>query len=178
MARLTVELLGSPILRARAAEVGAVDADLRSFIRDMFETMYAEEGVGLAAPQVGVAKRVLVVDVKDGQMGPFALVDPRVVESSRETERGEEGCLSIPGVAATVDRHVRVTVEGLDAEGTPLRVEADGFLARALQHEIDHLDGVLFIDRLSPLKRNMLLRKYRKLAAEADAPSPRRGAAS
>jgi peptide deformylase len=177
MGRLQLELLGAPVLRVPAAEVAAVDDELRALIRDMFDTMYAEEGVGLAAPQVGVSRRVLVVDVKDPQVEPFALVNPRLVESSRERERGEEGCLSIPGVSAEVERPARVVVEGLDAAGEPLRVEAAGFLARALQHEIDHLDGVLFIDHLSPLKRNMLLRRYRKLAAEEGEPAGRRGAA-
>jgi peptide deformylase len=179
MGRLKVELLGAPVLREPATEVAGVDDEVRALVRDMFDTMYAEEGVGLAAPQVGVSRRVLVVDVKDPEVEPFALINPRILESSREVDRGEEGCLSIPGVSSVVERPARVTVEGLDADGAPLRVEAEGFLARALQHEIDHLDGILFIDRLSPLKRNMVLRKYRKLAAEAEAEETprRRGAA-
>jgi peptide deformylase len=175
MPRLKVELLGSPVLRAPAAEVTEVDDVVRGLIRDMFDTMYAEEGVGLAAPQVGISRRVLVVDVKDPDVEPFALVNPRLVESSREAERMEEGCLSIPGVHAQVERPARVSVEGLDEHGEPQRVEAEGFLARALLHEIDHLDGVLFIDHLSPLKRNMVLRRYRKLAAEAEADEAPRG---
>ena len=162
MPPLTIEMLGSEVLRTRAAEVAEVDDDLRRLIDDMFETMYGAEGVGLAAPQVGISRRVIVVDVHDGEVEPFALVNPRVVESSRETEKGEEGCLSIPGLTAAVERAAHVAVEGLDREGNPLRVEGGGLLARCLQHEIDHLDGVLFIDRVSPLKRKMLLQKWRK----------------
>ena len=162
MSLLNIEMLGSEVLRTPAVEVAEVDDDLRRLIGDMFETMYRAEGVGLAAPQVGISRRVIVVDVHDDEVKPFALVNPRVVESSRETEKGEEGCLSIPGLSAAVERPAHVAVEGLDRDGNPLRVEGGGLLARCLQHEIDHLDGVLFIDRVGPLKRKMLLQKWKK----------------
>ena len=130
----------------------------------MFETMYDAEGVGLAAPQVGVSKRVLVVDVSTEEEGrqAYALINPVVVESGRETDKVVEGCLSIPGIEESVTRPKRVVVEALSEKAEPLRIEAGGLLSRALQHEVDHLDGVLFIDRLSPLKRAILLKKWRK----------------
>jgi len=162
MPRLKIEMLGAEVLRTPAAEIVEVDDDLRRLIDDMFETMYEAEGVGLAGPQVGVSRRVIVVDVHDDEVKPFALINPRVVEASAATEKGEEGCLSIPGLSALVERPERVAVEGLDRDGNPVRVEGDGLLARCLQHEIDHLDGVLFIDRVSPLKRKMLLQKWKK----------------
>ncbi len=162
MSLLNIEMLGSEVLRTPAEEVAEVDDELRRLIGDMFETMYRAEGVGLAAPQVGISRRVIVVDVHDDEVKPFALVNPRLVESSKETEKGEEGCLSIPGLAAAVERAAHVVVEGLDRDGNPLRVEGGGLLARCLQHEIDHLDGVLFIDRVGPLKRKMLLQKWKK----------------
>ena len=168
MPLLKIELLGSEILRRHAEEVAGPDEELDRLIADMFETMYAEKGIGLAGPQVGVAKRVIVVDVNDetgAEMGAFALLNPRIVESGTALDKHEEGCLSIPGVTGLVERPWTVTVEGLDQKGEAVRIEAEGMLARCLQHEIDHLDGVLFIDRLSPLKRNMVLRKYRKQAA-------------
>jgi len=164
VALLEIRLLGAKVLREAAAPVEAVTEDTRRLIRDMFDTMYDAEGIGLAAPQVGVSERVLVVDVPDGDDGRHvhALVNPVIVDSGRETDKATEGCLSLPGLEETVTRPVSVTVEGLTPDGEPARIEAEGLLARALQHEVDHLDGILFIDRLSPLKRSMLLRKWRK----------------
>jgi peptide deformylase len=169
-----VRLLGDPVLREVAGPVEAFDEDLRTLVRDMFDTMDAEEGAGLAAPQIGVSKRILVVDARrdeESRIGApgenpvrFALVNPVLVEVSREEDRGMEGCLSIPGVSEVVNRPAEVTVEGFDPDGAPLRVRGRGLLARALLHEIDHLNGVLFLDHLSPLKRQLLLKKYRKLA--------------
>lgn len=164
-----IELLGSPVLRREASEVRTFDESLQGLVRDMFETMYHAEGVGLAGPQVGVSFRILVIDARneeDPPAGRFVLVNPRIVEASRATERATEGCLSIPGVDELVERALEVVVEAHDPMGEPVRVEAEGFLARVLQHEIDHLDGVLFVDRLSPLKREFLLKRYRKLQAE------------
>lgn len=169
MAILPIELLGSPALRQEAQDVTVFDDGLRTLVRDMFATMYHAEGVGLAGPQVGLGKRVLVVDARDEdepEAGRLALVNPRIVEASKATERGTEGCLSIPGVDDLVERSVEVVVEAVDPEGNPLRIEAQGFMARVLQHEIDHLDGILFIDRLSPLKRQLLLKRYRRLQEE------------
>lgn len=144
----------------------AVTDRTRRLVRDMFDTMYDAEGIGLAAPQVGVSERVLIVDVpgENDARHVHALVNPVIVESGGETDKASEGCLSLPGLEETVTRPVRVTVEGLTPDGEPARVEAEGLLARALQHEVDHLDGILFIDRLSPLKRSMLMRKWRKRA--------------
>ena len=162
MSVMKIEMLGSEALRRRAEDVGAVDDEVRRVVRDMFETMYDAEGVGLAGPQVGLSRRVIVVDVREEGTHPFALVNPRILESSRDTDKAEEGCLSIPGVSSVVERPARVSVEGLDENGAPVRMEAEGLLARCLQHEIDHLDGILFTDHLSPLKRNMILRKLAK----------------
>lgn len=155
--------LGDPALRRPTQPVTEFDDELRSLVADLYETMYDFEGIGLAAPQIGVDLRVCVVDVRDeGAEGRVALVNPRVDRYSRRTDRETEGCLSIPGVDEVVERPVSVRVEGLDVRGEPVEVEADGIYARALQHEIDHLDGILFIDRISPLKRRMLLKKWRK----------------
>lgn len=162
MALRPIELWGSEVLRRRADEIEQVDDELRTLIDDMFETMYKAEGVGLAGPQIGVSRRVIVVDVHEEGTEPFALINPRVVESDAEREKAEEGCLSIPGLTAAVERPVRVVVEGLDRTGQPLRVAGEGLLGRCLQHEIDHLDGVLFVDRVSALQRSMLLRKWKK----------------
>lgn len=162
MALREIVLWGDPVLRRRADEVEAVDDALRTLIDDMFETMYKAEGVGLAGPQIGISRRVIVVDVREEGKQPFAMVNPRVVDASKELERAEEGCLSMPGLAAAVERPARVIVEGLDRDGQPLRVEGDELLGRCLQHEIDHLDGILFVDRVSALQRSMLTRKWKK----------------
>jgi len=139
-----------PFLARKAVPVAAVDERIRTLIRDMFETMYAAEGVGLAATQVGVGKRVVVLDVSpvDETIAPLAVVNPEIVRRDGSVT-GVEGCLSVPGVQGEVCRAETVEVVGMDAQGTPLRILATGILSRALQHEIDHLDGVLFIDRAS-----------------------------
>jgi peptide deformylase len=169
-----IVLMGDPVLRERADDVTEFDDELRKLVRDMFETMYHAEGIGLAAPQVGVSARVLVVDLRrdaDGresvEPAHLALVNPRVTWQSEETEKQPEGCLSIPGLEEVVTRPLAVRVEGRDPEGNEVTVEADALFARALQHEIDHLDGVLFVDRVSALKRRMLLKKWKKLEAES-----------
>lgn len=139
-----------PFLARKAVPVTAVDDRIRALVRDMFETMYGAEGIGLAAPQVGVGKRVIVLDVSpvDGTVAPVAVVNPEIV-SRKGSSVGVEGCLSVPGVQGEVCRAEAVEVRGVDEWGNPLRIQAAGILSRALQHEIDHLDGVLFIDRLS-----------------------------
>lgn len=164
MAVLPIRLLGEEVLRRRADDVAEVDDEVRRLIDDMFETMRDAEGVGLAAPQVGVSRRIIVIDVHEEGTPPFALVNPQIVESAPQRDRAEEGCLSMPGLIAVVDRPAQVTVEGLDRDGHPLRISGGELLGRALQHEIDHLNGVLFLDRIGPLKRDMLLRKWRKRA--------------
>jgi peptide deformylase len=155
-----IHLLGSPVLRQRADEVGPVDDEVRTLVRDLLDTMRADRGVGLAANQVGVLRRVAVVQTEaDGE--PLTLIDPVIVEREG-TERAEEGCLSIPEIFGEVDRSARVVVETTTLDGRRERVSATALRARAIQHEIDHLDGILFIDHLSPLKRRMLLRKWQK----------------
>ena len=166
MSLLKIELLGAEVLREKAAEVPAPGPELDRLVADMFETMYDARGIGLAAPQVGLSQRLIVVDVKEDGHPPMALLDPVVEEFGGPLEKYEEGCLSIPGISGHVERPATCVVTARDPQGTPLRIEADGMLARCLQHEIDHLDGVLFVDRLSPIKRNMLLKKYRKLAKD------------
>ena len=163
MAIHEVRLLGDPVLRRKATPVETASAELQSLIADMFETMYAEEGVGLAAPQIGLDLRLVVIDTNEEDATPLVLINPTILESSEETEKGEEGCLSIPGLKELVERSVRVVVEAMNAEGAGIRLEAGGLLARELQHEVDHLDGVLFIDRVSPLKRRMLLKRWEKV---------------
>jgi peptide deformylase len=133
-----------PVLRERAKEVTKFNANLHKLLRDMAETMYDARGVGLAAPQIGILKRVIVVDVGD-EHGLIEMVNPEIVE--REGEQiGPEGCLSIPGINGIVRRAQRVVVKGQDRDGNPFTVEAEGYLARAFQHEVDHLNGVLFTD--------------------------------
>lgn len=168
MALRDIVLLGDPILREEASEVEAFDDELQSLVNDMFETMYHAEGIGLAAPQIGLSKRVIVIDLRrdDEPDARLALVNPKVVWSSTQKDKAPEGCLSIPGLEEVVQRPEAVEVEGFLPDGRPVTVEADDLFARALQHEIDHLDGVLFIDRVSPLKRRMLVKKWKKLQEE------------
>jgi peptide deformylase len=157
-----LHLLGSPVLRERATRVARVDDDVRRLVDDLFETMRAAKGVGLAANQIGVARRVAVVDVGKDDPPPLTLINPTIVERSDESETAEEGCLSIPDIFGEVERPARVVVEALDRDGRSYRVEAHGYKARAIQHEIDHLDGVLFLDHLSAVKRGLLVAKWKK----------------
>lgn len=158
--------MGDPVLRQQAEAVERVDGDMRRLVENMFETMYAAEGIGLAAPQVGVSKRLFVMDIRDPEAEPQAVVNPVIVERSG-SERGEEGCLSLPGLYGVVERSAQIVMEGLDPDGKPIRIDASGLLARCIQHEIDHVDGTLYIDRLSPIKRKMLLSRWKKLQREA-----------
>jgi len=153
-----LHLLGSPVLRQRSAEVGTIDDEVRRLVDDMFETMDAAKGVGLAANQVGVVRRVAVVDADEDR---FEMIDPVIVEAEGRTA-AEEGCLSIPEIYGDVSRPERIVLEASDREGRRYRKEATGLKARAIQHEIDHLDGILFLDHLSLVKRQMLLARYRR----------------
>ncbi len=157
-----IRILGDPALREQCRTVDVVDEEIHTLVDDLTETMYAADGIGLAAPQIGVPLRVFVYDVREDEVAPGALINPRIVEMSG-SQREMEGCLSIPGLSEVVERHAQVVVEGLDRDGRPVRIEAEGLLSRCLQHEQDHLDGVLFIDRVSPLKRRMLLKKWSKM---------------
>ena len=174
MALLDLHLLGSPVLRERAAEVEAVDDEVRRFIDDLYETMDVAEGIGLAANQVGVARRVAVIGIDETRL---ALVNPEITATEGKS-RGEEGCLSIPDLYAEVTRPERITVRALDRDGKEFTLEADGLLARAIQHEIDHLDGILFVDHLSVLKRQMLLARWRREHKDQEPIKPVRPAGS
>jgi peptide deformylase len=153
-----LHILGSPVLRRRSEEIGTPDDEVRRLVEDMFETMDASKGVGLAANQVGVARRVAVVDA-DGDR--FVMIDPVILETEGRVT-AEEGCLSIPDIYGDVARPERVVLEATDLEGNRYRRDATGLKARAIQHEIDHLDGILFLDHLSLIKRQMLLARWRR----------------
>ena len=156
-----------PRLKKPCEPVAEITPELRQLAEDMLETMYDAPGVGLAAPQVGVSKRLIVMDcIKDGPPEPVVLFNPEVVWSSEDQSTYEEGCLSIPEQYAEVKRPAAVKVRWLDADGTPQERQFDGLWATCVQHEIDHLDGKLFIDYLGPLKRQMITRKMEKLKRE------------
>jgi peptide deformylase len=161
MAVLTILEYPDPRLRTKAKPVAVVDARIRRLIEDMFETMYAAPGVGLAATQVDVHERVLVLDVSQERDQPLAFVNPEIVEREGVAE-GEEGCLSVPGIFDLVDRAARIKVRALDREGKPFELEAEGLLAVCIQHEMDHLEGKLFVDYLSELKRSRIRKKLEK----------------
>ena len=161
---LPILIAPHPMLRAKSRPVASSDAgSVATLVAKMLATMYAAPGIGLAAPQVGVGLRVVVLDLQpEDKRQPMVLVNPELVAASRETEPREEGCLSLPNQYADVVRPVAVTVRYQDPSGARHQVQADGLLARCLQHEIDHLDGVLFVDHLSALRRNMIMRKLAK----------------
>jgi peptide deformylase len=168
MAVLKVRKYGDPVLRRRAAEVTDVTPDLHKTIADMIETMYDEAGIGLAAPQVGISLRLMVVG-HDGRSAPRALINPVLAGRGGELT-AEEGCLSIPGVFAQVTRSEWVDLEAEDVDGRPVKIHGKGLLARVLQHEMDHLDGVLFIDRLDPVTRDRIKRRIKKEGLPEEAP--------
>ena len=155
---------GDPVLHSRAADVPAIDDHVQTLIDDMIETMYAAPGIGLAAPQIGVSLRVFVIDLSSGQNPDDLIVmaNPEFV-GQEGLQLEEEGCLSVPGFNATVVRATRVVVRGLDRTGTSRIVEGTNLQARAFQHEMDHLDGKLFVDRLRGIKRDLIVRKIRKM---------------
>ncbi len=165
MAVLEIRKYPEEILKKKAQLVENIDRDLQRLIDDMIETMYAAPGIGLAAPQVGVSKRLIVIDVstKEEKHPLIVLINPEIVETDGFMD-SEEGCLSVPGYTSTIKRAEKVIVKGLDRNGKPVQIEGTGLLARALQHEIDHLDGVLFVDRMSSIKREFFKKKYRKKA--------------
>ena len=150
-------------LTTRSAPVERIDADFLRLLEDMLETMYAAPGIGLAAPQIGVPRRAFVVDVgHEGERAPMFVINPAIVGHSETTNVAEEGCLSLPKQFGDVSRFDQVRMRYLDREGRAQEIAAEGLLARCLQHEIDHLDGILFVDHLSPLKRTMILRRLAK----------------
>ena len=160
---------GAPELEKVSSRVQEFGIDLEKLVDDLKQTMYAEKGVGLAAPQIGVNLRVIVV----GVMGPdeeeerLYLVNPEIVDSQGK-EKGEEGCLSIPGFTAMVERPSHIRVRALDLDGEPVERDAEGLLARVICHEIDHLDGILYLDRISRLKKDLIRRKIKKLIREGE----------
>ncbi|MFN3883922.1 MAG: peptide deformylase [Rhodocyclaceae bacterium] len=163
MALLPILRYPDPRLHTVAKPVEAVDADIEKLVADMFETMYEAPGIGLAATQVNVHKRVLVLDVSEDKSKPMVFINPEII--AREGEHiGEEGCLSVPGIYETVKRSARIQVRALDLQGEPFCLEADGLLAVCLQHEIDHLDGKVFVEYLSRLKLSRIKAKLAKQA--------------
>jgi peptide deformylase len=163
MAVLEIRKYPDEVLKKKALPVENIDKDLQRLIDNMIETMYAAPGIGLAAPQVGVSKRLIVIDVstKDERHPLIVLINPEITEADSFID-SEEGCLSVPGYTSTIKRAGRVVVKGLDRNGKPVQVEGTGLFARALQHEIDHLDGVLFVDRMSSIKREFFKKRYLK----------------
>jgi peptide deformylase len=161
-------ILPDPLLRQVSAPIERVDAELEQFIDDMLETMYEAPGIGLAAIQVGVPRRLLVIDLaKEGEEpAPLVFINPEILTSSDERSVYEEGCLSIPDYYAEVERPASITVKSIGRDGKEKVTEADGLLATCLQHEIDHLNGVLFIDHISRLKREMVIKRFTKAARQ------------
>jgi peptide deformylase len=161
-------------LRQKSEAVKAVDKNLRKLVDDMFETMYAAPGIGLAAIQVGVAQRIVTMDLakKDEPKAPLVFLNPEVIWKSPEEATYEEGCLSIPEYYEEVTRPSKVRVKFLDLDGTPQEIEAEGLLATCLQHEIDHTNGVLFIDHISKLKRDMVMKRFKKAAKRGEPAKP------
>lgn len=166
MAIRTILQYPDPRLRTKAAPVAQVDDEIRTLVDDMLETMYDASGIGLAATQIDVHRRVIVMDVSDDRNSPLVLINPTYEPLDDEREPLQEGCLSIPDYYAEVERPAGVTVRYVDRAGESRELVADGLLATALQHEIDHLNGVLFIDHISKLKRDMVVRRFRKLARD------------
>jgi peptide deformylase len=157
------------VLKEKALPVATIDGEIQRLIDDMIETMYAAPGIGLAAPQIGISKRVIVIDVslREEERTPLiVLINPEIRAAGGEIE-SEEGCLSLPGYITSVTRSERVLVSGLDREGRPVEIEGEGILCRALQHEIDHLNGTLLIDRISSIKREFFKKRFQKALAKA-----------
>ncbi len=159
MAILEIKEYGESILREKSLLVKEITTEILKLIRDMAETMYTDSGVGLAAPQVGISKRIIIID--EEKEGLMVLVNPEIIKSEGEII-DEEGCLSIPGIYSDVRRSSKVTVKALNENGDKIEITKEGLIARALQHEIDHLNGVLFIDKIGRMKRQILLNKLKK----------------
>ena len=170
MAKLTILEFPDPRLRTKAAPVTEFDAALAKLAADMLETMYEAPGIGLAATQVNVHRQILVLDVSEEKNQPRVIVNPKIVEREG-SQTYQEGCLSGPGIFADVDRADRIRVEAQDVEGKPVQIEADGLLAVCIQHEMDHLVGKLFVDYLSPLKRELVRKKLEKQRRHAAEPA-------
>ncbi len=170
MAKRSILIAPDPRLKAKAKDVEKVDGAVRRLVDDMLETMYGAEGIGLAAVQIGVTQRVIVMDLeqKDGKNNPRVFINPKILWASDETATFQEGCLSVPDIWEDVERPASIRAEYLDRDGKRQELEADGLLADCLQHEMDHLDGVLFIDHISRLKRSIALRKLAKVKRQKE----------
>jgi peptide deformylase len=177
MAKLDILVFPDPKLRTKAQPLERVDDETRRIVDDMLETMYAAPGIGLAATQVSIPRRIVVIDLSENRDSPLCLINPRLL-SEEGREQMDEGCLSVPGFFETVTRAARVRVAALDRNGEPFTLDAEGLLAVCIQHEIDHLDGKLFVDHISMLKRQRIRRKLEKdqRQAMAEAAEPRRQA--
>jgi peptide deformylase len=160
---MEIRTYGDPTLRRRAEPIEAIDDGIRTICEQMVETMLRANGAGLAAPQIGISKRIIVLDV-DGEF--HVLINPELIETSDEVEQVTEGCLSVPGVDAAVGRATRAVIEGTTLDGETVRIEGEGLLARAIQHEMDHLNGNLFLDRLTPARRQSVLKEYERRRRE------------
>lgn len=169
MAQLVILQYPDPRLKKVAAAVARVDDRVRAAIGDLFETMYEAKGVGLAATQADIHERIIVIDVSETRDQPVVLINPEIVERSVDLKEWEEGCLSVPGIYDKVTRPDRIRVRALDAQGASFEFEADGLLSVCVQHEIDHLDGKVFVDYLSPLKRGRIKSRMLKRQREAEA---------
>jgi peptide deformylase len=167
MKYMRIITLGDELLRRKAEKIEKIDGETAALVKEMVETLHEGQGVGLAGPQVGLLKRIFVVHIEGDE--PRAFINPSIIETSQETVKHEEGCLSVPGVWADVVRPKTVKVQAWNEKGRPFTMETDGILARVILHEYDHLDGVLFIDRLPEQKRERLLVKMRKAAAKKQA---------
>lgn len=176
MARLSILRYPDPRLHTVAKPVAAVDARIRQLADDMLETMYAAEGVGLAATQVDVHERLIVMDTSEERDHPMVLINPEIIEASAEMKEGEEGCLSVPQTYDKVKRHARVRVRALDKDGEPYEFEAEGLLAVCVQHEMDHLMGKVFVEYLSSMKRDRIKTKMLKRTREEQQAAPARRA--
>ena len=164
MTILTVLSFPDDKLRTKATDVAEVNDEIRTIVDDMLETMYEENGVGLAATQVNIHQRIVVIDVSDDKKQPLVFINPEIINKSEDTFINEEGCLSVPGCYAKVDRHAQVTVKALDKNGKAFVLDGEELLSICIQHELDHLQGILFVDYLSPLKRQRIKAKFEKEA--------------
>ncbi len=162
MAILTVLRFPDERLRTKATQVVEVNDNIKAIVNDMFDTMYDENGVGLAATQVNIHQQIVVMDVSENRENPIVLINPEIIAKSDDTVVNEEGCLSVPGCYAKVDRHTKVTVKALDIDGKEFTLDGDELLGICIQHELDHLKGILFVDYLSPLKRQRIKKKLEK----------------
>ncbi len=178
MSVLRIRTWGDPVLKTRAKEVTTITDEIRSLVADMFETMQAEgNGVGLAANQVGVAKRIFVAEIssKKGPSKQYVFINPEIVAVTKETEVQEEGCLSFPGIWGPVERNLGLEIHGLDLAGKPVALKVEGLLARVCQHELDHLDGVVFVERMSMMHRLKLNKALKDLSKHTKATMAGRG---